>query len=144
MIGDTLGGVMADRLAKRTGDFALARRKVIILSLLGSMVCLLPVMFVTDLTVTVICLSAAFFFLELTIGPIWAIPMDIAPRHAGTASGIMNTGSAIAGIISPLAFGIVAQLSGGFTLPFAGSVGLLLLGSVIAWRALPRTRVAAG
>jgi hypothetical protein len=42
-----------------------------------------------------------FFFNEMTIGPMWAVPMDIAPKHAGTASGIMNTGSALAAIISP-------------------------------------------
>ena len=39
-----------------------------------------------------VCLSGAFLFLELTIGPIWAIPMDIAPSYSGTASGLMNSG----------------------------------------------------
>jgi len=108
--------------------------------LLGSMICLVPVLFIHELSLTALCLSGAFFFLELTVGPIWAIPMDVSPQHSGTASGIMNTGSAIAGIVSPLVFGIVAQLSGNFTLPFAGSIGLLLVGAVLAWRFLPRAR----
>ena len=30
---------------------------------------------------------AGFFFAEMTIGPMWALPMDIAPDCAGTASG---------------------------------------------------------
>jgi hypothetical protein len=33
---------------------------------------------------------------------IWSIPMDIAPNHAGTAGGLMNTGFGIAGIVSPI------------------------------------------
>lgn len=141
VVGDTLGGVWADRIYRRTGDLSAARRKVIVTSLLGSMLALSPLLFHTDLTLTAVCLAIAFFFLELTVGPIWAIPMDVAPAHAGTASGIMNTGSAIAGIISPLVFGIVAQLSGGFTLPFVGSVVLLLVGAILAWRFLPRGEI---
>jgi nitrate/nitrite transporter NarK len=80
-----------------------------------------------------VCLSAAFFFLELTIGPIWSVPMDIAPRHSGTASGIMNTGSAVAAIISPLAFGLITDVTGSFTLPFLVSIGLLLLGAILTF-----------
>ncbi len=45
-----------------------------------------------------------FFFAELVIGPIWSVPMDIAPKYAGTASGLMNTGSAVAAIVSPIVF----------------------------------------
>lgn len=136
-----MGGIWADRIYRRTNDLARARRTVIVVSLLGSMVCLLPVLFVHELAVVALCLSGAFFFLELTVGPIWAIPMDVAPKHAGTASGIMNTGSAIAGIVSPLAFGVIAQLSGSYALPFVGSIALLLVGAVLAWRGLPRDEV---
>ena len=39
-----------------------------------------------------ICLSVAFFFAELIVAPIWAVPMDIAPEYSGTASGFMNFG----------------------------------------------------
>lgn len=141
VVGDAMGGIWADRIYRRTNDLARARRTVIVVSLLGSMVCLLPVLFVHELAVVALCLSGAFFFLELTVGPIWAIPMDVAPKHAGTASGIMNTGSAIAGIVSPLAFGVIAQLSGSYALPFVGSIALLLVGAVLAWRGLPRDEV---
>jgi sugar phosphate permease len=144
VVGDALGGIWADRIYRRTKDLARARRTVIVVSLLGSMVCLLPVLFIHELTIVALCLSGAFFFLELTVGPIWAIPMDVASRHAGTASGIMNTGSAIAGIVSPLAFGVIAQLSGSYALPFAGSITLLLVGAILAWRGLPRGDVTAG
>ncbi len=73
----------------------------------------------------------------MVIGPIWAVPMDIAPLHAGTASGVLNFGAAIAGIITPIVFGLIVDLTGNWTLPFAGSIALLLVGAVLALRIHP-------
>jgi MFS family permease len=106
---------------------------MVVLGFLGSLIFMLPIMFVHNVTVAAFCLSVAFFFSEFTIGPMWAIPMDIAPRHSGTASGLMNTGSALAAIISPLIAGYVIDKTGVWELPFIGSIGLLLLGSILAF-----------
>jgi MFS family permease len=133
VIGDTLGGVVSDWVYKITGNLGTARRNVIVASLLGSLVFLAPVLFVSDVIVVAACLSAAFFCLELTIGPIWSVPMDIAPKHAGTASGIMNTGSAVAAIFSPIVFGYIIEWTDNWNLPFAGSIGLLLVGAILAF-----------
>jgi MFS family permease len=133
VIGDTVGGVLSDWLLRRTGNFLVARRNVICLSLLGSLIFLVPVLLFQDLVVIAICLSGAFFCLEVTIGPIWSVPMDVAPKFSGTASGIMNTGSAVAGFVSPLVFGWLIDLTGDWHLPFAGSIGLLLLGAVLSF-----------
>jgi len=86
-----------------------------------------------NLTWAAIGLSMAFFFAEFTIGPMWAIPMDIAPRFSGSASGLMNTGSALAAIISPLVFGYIIDKTGNWELPFLGSIGLLFFGSIMAF-----------
>jgi MFS family permease len=131
--GDTVGGLLSDFVFRFTGDLAKARRNVIAGSLLGSLVCLVPIFFVTDLGILAAALAGAFFCLELTIGPIWSVPMDIAPKHAGTAAGIMNTGSALAAIVSPVVFGYVVTLSGSWVLPFAGSIGLLLVGAILTF-----------
>jgi hypothetical protein len=48
---------------------------------------LIPVIYVRDMYVVAICLAGGFFFAESVIGPMWAIPMDIAPKYSGTASG---------------------------------------------------------
>jgi MFS family permease len=61
----------------------------------------------------------------------WAIPMDIAPQYSGTASGFMNTGSACAAVLSPLAFGFIIDATGNWNLPFVGSMGLLLAGAAL-------------
>src|SRR5205814_2198386 len=80
------------------------------------------------------CLAITFFCIELTIGPIWSVPMDIAPKHAGTAAGIMNTGSAVAAIISPTVFGFLVDWTGSWKVPFSGSIALLLIGAVLTFR----------
>jgi sugar phosphate permease len=133
VIGDTLGGVVSDRIYEKTGDRNKARRNLVVIGFIGSLLAMLPILFVHDVTVAAICLSIAFFFSEFTIGPMWAIPMDIAPRYAGSASGVMNTGSALAAIVSPLIAGYVIDKTGVWELPFIGSIGLLLLGSILAF-----------
>ncbi|SAK49391.1 major facilitator transporter [Caballeronia temeraria] len=133
VVGNTAGGVISDRILKRTGNVVAARRNMIIVAFLGALVFLAPVMFVKSLPVMAASMSLSFFFLEMTIGPIWAVPMDITPKHVGIASGLVNAGSAIAGIFSPIVFGFIVDRTGSWTLPFAGSLGLLAVGIVMTF-----------
>jgi MFS family permease len=133
VVGDTLGGVLSDAVLKRTGNVRLARLDVTVLGFGGALVSLLPILFLHDITTVALCLSGGFFFAELVIGPMWAVPMDIAPRYAGTAAGLMNSGSALAAIVSPLVAGYVIDVTGNWYLPFLMSMGLLLLGAMTAF-----------
>jgi MFS family permease len=135
--------MLSDWLFRRTGSFLVARRNLIVVSLICSLLLLLPVLMFTDLVLIAICLSGAFFCLEVTIGPIWSVPMDVAPKFSGTASGIMNTGSAIAGFASPVVFGWLVDVTGDWHWPFAGSIGLLLLGAVAAFWMHPDKQLSA-
>jgi MFS family permease len=137
VVGDTVGGVVSDRLLHRTGSVLIARRNVLVVGFLGAFVFLLPVILVHDLTVATICLSLAFFFAELIVAPIWSITMDIAPRYAGSASGMMNFGFGVAGLISPALFGYLVDRTGSWVVPFIASVVLLLVGAVLATRLRP-------
>lgn len=133
VVGNTLGGVFSDRILEKTGDHDKARRNLVVVGFVGSLLAMVPTLFSNNLAWVAICLSLAFFFSEFTIGPMWAIPMDIAPRFSGSASGLMNTGSALAAIISPLVSGFVIDRTGNWELPFLGSIGLLLFGSILAF-----------
>lgn len=135
--GDYLGGIISDRILKRTGNLRKARRDMVVVSLLASFAFMLPVFMTHNLVLIILSLGAAFFCAELVIGPMWAIPMDIAPNYSGTASGMMNTGSAVAAILSPLAFGFIVDRTGNWQLPFIGSLGLLLLGAAMAFTMHP-------
>jgi len=135
--GDLLGGTFSDAILTRTRNVRLARLTVVVAGFLCSFACMLGVFATRDLTLIVVALGAAFFFAELVIGPMWAIPMDIAPAYSGTASGIMNSGSALAAIFSPLAFGYIVDLTGDWHLPFAGSLALLIVGAALAFTMHP-------
>ncbi len=133
ILGDTLGGVISDRIYKQTGNLKKARRNVIIVGMTGALVFLTPVLLVKDLTLVAASLCAAFFFMELVIAPLWSVPMDIAPRFAGTASSFMNVGFGIAGVLSPLAFGYVIDRTGNWTLPFLLSIAMLVIGILFSF-----------
>lgn len=137
IVGDTLGGIVSDRLLHRTGSLVVARRSVIIAGFLGAFVFMMPVVLVHNLRLAAVSLSLAFLFAELIVAPIWSVPMDIAPRYAGTASGMMNFGFAIAGIVSPSTFGYLIDHTGSWVVPFATSALLLILGAVLASRLRP-------
>ncbi len=137
VIGDTLGGVISDRILRRTGNLRRARCWVISGGLFGGFLFMIPVVLMHDLAVVTLCLSLAFFCVELVVAPIWAVPMDIAPRYAGSASGIMNFGFGLAGIISPFVFGYVIDVTGSWTVPFLASIVLLLVGAGLALRLRP-------
>jgi MFS family permease len=137
VVGDLAGGRLSDELLRRRGP-VLARRLPLVAGLSASLVCLLPSLFSHSLTVTALSLAAAFFFLELTNSTIWALPMDIAPAHAGAASGLVNTGFGIAGVLSPAVFGLLLDATGrDWRAPLLLSVVILGVGAVCALRVNP-------
>ncbi|WP_371317724.1 MFS transporter [Pseudomonas sp. D2002] len=140
VVGDTLGGIVSDRIYKRTGNLNKARSLMVAFCLSLTLIALLPLMFTHDMYVSLACLAVAFFFSEMTIGPMWAIPMDIAPDHCGTASGMMNTGSAMAAIISPVASGLLIDKFGNWELPFMVSIVLLAIGVILSFRMKPQNK----
>jgi MFS family permease len=103
---------------------------------------LVPIMFTRNMTLVALALSFGFFFAEMTIGPMWAIPMDIAPRYSGTASGIMNSGSALAAIISPVVGGFLIEKSGNWLLPFIVSIAVIILGAIFSFTMHPEKPLA--
>jgi MFS family permease len=132
VLGDVSGGIVSDRIFEKTGDRKKARRNLVVIGFLCSLVIMLPIVLLHNLASAAVCLSLAFFFAEFTVAPMWAIPMDIAPKFSGFASGFMNSGSALAAIISPVLAGKIIDATGNWALPFLGSIALLLFGAILA------------
>jgi len=139
VIGDWLGGEVTDRILKKSGRVRLARNVMVGVCMLLTALSLAPILLMHNMTVTVAAMSLAggFFFNEMTIGPMWAVPMDIAPKHAGTASGIMNTGSALAAIVSPVVGGFLIDRTGNWNLPFTVSMVIMAAGVVLSFTMRP-------
>jgi MFS family permease len=138
VVGDSLGGIVTDRIYKKTGDLNRARSWMVAVCMFLTFLSLIPLMFNHNLYISLACLSAGFFFAEMTIGPMWAVPMDIAHKLSGTASGMMNTGSALAAIISPVVSGYIIDVTGNWEWPFLGSMILMLIGMALTFRMRPR------
>ncbi|MBV9393641.1 MAG: MFS transporter [Methylobacteriaceae bacterium] len=130
VVGDTVGGLATDWLLARTGNIKLARRAVAITGMLGCAVFIVPAALATEAYTAVYCLTAAMFFLECTIGPSWAVPMDMGGEVSGTVSGMMNMAGNIGGALSPIVFGVLVQL-GSWAAPFVVAASLLVIGAII-------------
>ncbi len=130
VVGDTVGGLATDWLLKVTGSARIGRRVVAIVGLLGCAVCIVPAALTANAYVAVYCLTASMFFLEFTIGPSWAVPMDTGGKYSGTVSGMMNMAGNIGGALSPIVFGVLVQF-GSWQAPFIVAAALLVVGSAV-------------
>ncbi len=137
VVGDILGGFVSDRLYARTHDLRFARCTMVAVMMTLSGAALVPILLTRNVNIVALSLSAGFFFAEMTIGPMWAIPMDIAPKFSGTASALMNIGSASAAIVSPVIGGYLIQKTGSWMLPFVVSLGIILVGAALTFTMHP-------
>jgi MFS family permease len=134
LVGNTVGGVLSDKILKSTGRNRLARCSVILVSLLGAAALITPTMFYDDLRIVVPLLAGAMFFLELTIAPMYAIPMDISKEYAGLGSAYVIMVVGLSGIVSPVVFGWLIDLTGNWNIPFATGIVILLAGAAaVPW-----------
>jgi MFS family permease len=133
MFAEFFGGVLSDHLLQRTGRKQIARTLLVTICLVLALAALIPAILVHELIPGVISFTLALFFLDTAISPMWIATMDIAPDYAGSASALMNAAGAVAGILSPVAFGLILDRTGSWTLPFAVSIALLVIGAVTAF-----------
>ena len=130
VVGDIVGGTLTDKVYRRTGKLKFARRVVAAPGMLASGVCLIPAAMTHSAWAAITCLTASLFFLELVIGPAWAVPMDVGGEYSGTVTGVMNMAGSLAASVSPVVFGLFAQ-RGFWVAPFLVTAGVMLTGTVI-------------
>ncbi len=108
MVGDLVGGSVSDQVYRRTGRLKFARRVVAVPGLVVSGAMLIPTALTHNAWTAVICLTISFFFLELVVGPSWAVTMDVGGEFSGTVSSLMNTAGALCEHpASPVLFGFL-------------------------------------
>ena len=130
VIGDAFGGWLTDKLLVKTNNPKFSRRFVAIVAMLGCAAFTMLAALSASPNGAVYFLTAAMFFLEMNIGPAWAVPMDIGGEFSGTVSGMMNMAGQFVGALSPTVFGILVS-RGSWVAPFAVSAGLLFIGAAI-------------
>ncbi|MCW5799387.1 MAG: MFS transporter [Nitrospira sp.] len=95
-----LGGWMTDKLVPALG---LRKARLSIgmtgMALAGGLIAVGA--WVESHTLAIGCLSLGAGWLYFTVGAYWSVTTDLSKTHAGTLSGVMNTGANVGGVISP-------------------------------------------
>lgn len=106
----TLGGIVCDIACRRFGPrWGCRLPSVVGLSLVA--VLLVAGLYVRDPYVAVALLSLCFGFTQFTEGSFWAASTYAAGPHTSTATGLMNTGGNLPGLLAPL-FGFMIDRFG--------------------------------
>jgi len=134
MAGDILGGSLSDLVYKRTGRLTLSRRIVAAPAMLIAGAFLIPAALSRNPWTALLYLALSFFFLDMVLGPAWAVAMDVGGEFSGTVSSIMNTAGAVGASASPIVFGFFVQ-RGTWVVPFLVTAGMLAGGALI-WACL--------
>jgi len=95
----------------------------------------LPVPAVVKATLLAMALASA----DLALGACWAVPIDIAPDHAGVITGCMNTLGNLGGLVGPLVLGFAVDRWQSWTFPFYVTAVIYAAGA-LAWLAIDPNR----
>ena len=113
LCGVLLGGWWSDHMLKRGASLSKARKTPVICGLLCSMT-IMAANYV-DSFHAVIAIMAIAFFGQGMAAIIWSTVGDMAPADSvGLAGGVFNFVGNLAGIITPIAIGIIVQTTGSF------------------------------
>jgi ACS family glucarate transporter-like MFS transporter len=125
LVGCPLGGWVTDRLA---ASYGIARGRLV--AGMSGMTCaggaITTGAFADSAFVAIASLSIGAGCLYFAVGAYWASTTDLSKTHAGTLSGLMNTGANIGGALSPtLTPWMAAQWGWPTALATAGGVAFL-------------------
>jgi len=142
-IADLTGGWLTDRLCRTRG----LRVGRCYLGFAAFLTCA-TLVFASTLPVPPIAkavlLAFALASADLALGACWAVPIDIAPDHAGVITGCMNTLGNLGGLLGPLVVGIAVDRWGSWTIPFYVTAAVYAAGA-LAWLAIdPELKITTG
>lgn len=120
-VGATLGGFSCDMLVRRLGVHRGTRYQAMTGLLLSGL--FLYVGATSDhVMVTVVMLCFSFGFTQMTEAPFWVATMGIAGRHSQVATGVLNTGGNLPGVLGGLMVPFIANWLGWTAAIVSGTV----------------------
>jgi ACS family glucarate transporter-like MFS transporter len=139
-LADVGGGVMTDRLARQFG-LRVGRCYLGCAAFLAGALFLFASTLAASAVAKAVLIAFALASADLALGACWAVPLDIAPDHAGVVTGCMNTLGNLGGLAGPLVLSIAVEKLGSWTLPFYITAGVYAFGA-LAWLAVdPATTI---
>lgn len=141
VFGDLGGGWLSDLLSRTKLGLTNARRVVAITGFVFGAINVLAACYAQDPVHSVWFSCTSMFFLELTVGVSWAIPLDIGGDYAGSVSGVMNTLGNLGGAVSTSAAGYLVKYFGWNSI-FVAIATLALIGALLFSRIDASKRIA--
>jgi len=128
-VGATAGGFICDLLVRRLG-MRLGPRYLTMTALILSAVFLYVGAASDNVIITVVLLCTCFGCNQLTEAPFWVATMAVSGKHAPVATGVMNTGGNLPGIVGGMLVPMTANLLGWEAAIMTGSV-FAIIGAVL-------------
>jgi ACS family glucarate transporter-like MFS transporter len=129
--GGILGGVVSDKLLRRTGSLSIARKTPIVLGMLCSLT-MIGCNY-TDSTTLVIALMALAFFGKGFGALGWPVISDVSPKNMiGLNGSLFNLFGNTAGILTPIIIGYIVKRTGSFNLALV-YVGFMALCAIVSY-----------
>jgi len=112
-VGGVLGGVISDRILKKTGSLTKARKLPLLFGMLLATL-IIACNYVEQQWLIIAIMALAFFGKGVaSLG--WAVMSDTSPRElAGVTGSIFNTFGNMAGIVTPIVIGYLVDATGSF------------------------------
>lgn len=136
-IADVTGGWLTDYLS-RTRGLRVGRCYLGCASFLTCAVLLFGSTLIGSPVAKAVLLAFALGSADFALSAAWAVPLDIAPEHAGVVTGWMNTLGNVGGLLGPLVVGFVVEEWQSWGIPFYIAAAIYALGA-LAWLAIDPT-----
>ena len=120
-IGATAGGLICDFLVRRVG-LRRGPRWLVMTALIMSATFLYVGAMAEDPLVSIVLLCIAFGCTQLSEAPFWVATMAVSGRHAPIATGVLNTGGNLTGVLGGLLVPFVAGAFGWSVAMATGSI----------------------
>ncbi len=117
-IGCFCGGYLSDFLVRLTGERRRSRRYIGCGAYLVSAVAIVAALYLDKPWHSTLCISLAFFCVELQIPSWWGVVTEISGKHVGAMFGLMNSMGAVGSVGSPILLGSLSDY-----LKASGAVG---------------------
>ncbi len=138
------GGVLSDTLLRRGFSTRFARAQGPALCIAIGVPFLVAAVLVPWGGVSVACLTAYLFTINLATGGYWSIPLELSPQLVGAISGVMTCAGNFGGIFGPMTAGYIFKSTGSWSLPFLIAAGFALLAFMVFYYFVDPEPVAIG
>jgi MFS family permease len=130
-VGQLSSGVIADKLLARGFAPIASRKWPICIGLFFAAAFTVPAAYTPSLTLAILYISLAMYFINLASGGSWALVSVAAPRRLVASLGsIQNFGGYLGGSLAPIITGVIVDTTGSFVDALLISAGVAIAGAL--------------